>query len=244
MARPSEFLPPLTQLRTLPIDDVAARLMAFFAAEGPGQWMHARHIVMWSVWAPSSGEPDLSEGNPAAFLAIIADAWAWLVSRALVVPRPEQDLGWYQLSHRGVQLAGEESSVALAHLRAAARLDVDLHPLIASRVRTQFLLGEYELAAFAAMREVEIRVRQRAGYAETDIGVKFMQQAFGDGGALRQTQLDAGEAQATMALFWDAIGVFKNPSSHRQVDFNDPTLAAEVVLFADLLLRMLDAIAP
>lgn len=36
------------------------------------------------------------------------------------------------------------------------------------------------------------------------------------------------------------MGVFKNPSSHRIVDYDDPTLASEVVLFADLLLRMLD----
>jgi hypothetical protein len=43
-----------------------------------------------------------------------------------------------------------------------------------------------------------------------------------------------------MALFWGAIGVFKNPPSHRQVDYANPTIAAEIVLFADLLLRMLD----
>jgi hypothetical protein len=29
-------------------------------------------------------------------------------------------------------------------------------------VRRQFLMGEYDLAAFAAMREVEIRVRELA----------------------------------------------------------------------------------
>lgn len=43
-----------------------------------------------------------------------------------------------------------------------------------------------------------------------------------------------------MALYWGSIGVFKNPSSHRPVEFEDPTLASEVVLLADLLLRLLD----
>ena len=45
-----------------------------------------------------------------------------------------------------------------------------------------------------------------------------------------------------MALLWGAIGLFKNPTSHRPVDYN-PTVAAEAeaVLLADLLLRMHDA---
>lgn len=43
-----------------------------------------------------------------------------------------------------------------------------------------------------------------------------------------------------MALFQGAIGVFKNPTSQRQVDYCDTTIASEIVLFADLLLRMLD----
>jgi hypothetical protein len=37
--------------------------------------------------------------------------------------------------------------------------------------------------------------------------------------------------------------VFKNPSSHRQVEYDDPTAASEVVLLADLLLRLLDGTA-
>jgi hypothetical protein len=45
-----------------------------------------------------------------------------------------------------------------------------------------------------------------------------------------------------MALFWGAIGVFKNPSSHRHVEYEDPTAASEVVLLADLLLRLLDGL--
>jgi len=45
-----------------------------------------------------------------------------------------------------------------------------------------------------------------------------------------------------MNLFTGAIGLFKNPSSHRRVDFTDPTEAAEIVLLADLLLRLLGKI--
>jgi uncharacterized protein (TIGR02391 family) len=117
---------------------------------------------------------------------------------------------------------------------------MEMHPRIAARVRSQFLLGEYELAAFAAMREVEIRVRELAGASAGDIGVPLMTKAFKEGGPLRDPSAEGGEQVAMMALFQGAIGVFKNPTSHRQVDYADPTIASEVVLFADLLLRMLD----
>lgn len=125
-------------------------------------------------------------------------------------------------------------------MAAEARLAQGLHARIEARIRQQFLLGEFEFAAFAAMKEVEIRVRELGGYPDSEVGVRLMQAAFSDDGPLTDPNLDSGEQSATRALFWGAIGVFKNPSSHRQVRFDDPTEAAEVVLYADLLLRLLD----
>ncbi len=54
--------------------------------------------------------------------------------------------------------------------------------------------------------------------------------------------LDAGERVGMMELFAGAIGTFKNPPSHRQVDYEDPTEASEVVILADLLMRVLDRV--
>jgi uncharacterized protein (TIGR02391 family) len=70
-----------------------------------------------------------------------------------------------------------------------------------------------------------------------------MQQAFSaEKGVLTDLQADPGEQVAMMELFKGAIGLFKNPTSHRPVDYDDPTLASEVILFADLLLRLLDRV--
>jgi hypothetical protein len=52
-----------------------------------------------------------------------------------------------------------------------------------------------------------------------------------------RSRLASGRRPRTIA---GAIGVFTN---HREVQYEDPTYASEVVLFADLLLRMLDRVA-
>jgi uncharacterized protein (TIGR02391 family) len=70
--------------------------------------------------------------------------------------------------------------------------------------------------------------------------VKLMTDAFKEEGPLRDHQMDKGEAEALLALFRGAIGTFKNPTSHRPVEYGDATLASEIVLLEDLLMRLLD----
>lgn len=142
-----------------------------------------------------------------------------------------------------VSRRGEETlKNGLPWLKAVARLDVELLPILEQKARPQFLRGDYDTAAFVAMREVEIQVRARGGFSDSDLGTPLMTAAFKPGGPLSQQAGDRGEAVAIMELFKGSIGLFKNPSSHRQVDFTDPTEAAGVVLLADLLLRLLNKI--
>ncbi|OII01403.1 TIGR02391 family protein [Curtobacterium sp. MCBA15_007] len=105
-----------------------------------------------------------------------------------------------------------------------------------------FVRGDYETAAFAAMKAVEVRVRELSGLPDGLVGVKLMQEAFKETGPLTDPDAEAGERVATMQLFAGAIGAFKNPASHRIVLFRDPLEAAEVVQLADLLLRMLSRV--
>jgi len=167
----------------------------------------------------------------------LEEAWGWLRSQVLVAHDPSQSSeGAIFVTRRGVHALEE----GLQRLQAEDRLGVPLHPQVAAVVRSQFLLGQYELAVFASLRRVEERVRELAGATAGDIGVPLMQNAFKPGGPLAAPNLEGGEVVARMHLFVGAIGVFKNPSSHRTVDYSDVTAASEVVLFADLLHRILD----
>jgi uncharacterized protein (TIGR02391 family) len=223
-------------LTSLPVDRRAVEILrAVTAGEGPaffGNRWNVLNELIQHVW--NGREPEAARAYEEAF--------DWLVSHGLVSREPSQSgPDWFFVTEPGWEVV--QSSAGLAKIAAAERLSVDLHPRLAARVRSQYLLGEYEAAAFLAMREVEIRVRDLARAGDDDLGVALMKEAFKKGGPLTDPTLEAGEQQATMALFWGAIGVFKNPSSHRQVDFDDPTLASEIILFADLLHRMLDRLS-
>ena len=89
-------------------------------------------------------------------------------------------------------------------------------------------LGEYELGALAAMREVEIRVRELSGAGSSLVGVKLMREVFREGGKLANPDLDLGERVGVMELFAGAIGTIKNPPSHRQVDYANRTEASKL----------------
>ena len=167
-----------------------------------------------------------------------SEALNWLVSKNLVARgHPSQS---HSESIFVTRLGSKVLEAGLETIQAAERLDVALHHRL-ERVKSQFLLGEFELAAFAALREVEIRVRELSGQ-DSLLGVKVMRKSFGEGGKLADPELDPGERVGIMELFAGAIGTFKNPPSHRQVDYASPTEASEVVLLADLLMRLLDRI--
>lgn len=229
-------LPPPDELVDLPEDELGLRLLRLVVEHGQGHLLNRHNIGLVGTWEGLGPEATTKQ-----FLQVVVEAWDWLAAQRLVARLPGETGEFAFVTRRGHRVLEAEDGPAL--LRAEARLDVDLHPSIARRARRQFLLGEYELAALAAMKQVEITVRQLARASEGDIGVKLMRLAFKSDGSLADPQLEAGEQQATSDLFAGAIGVFKNPSSHREVQFDDPTYAAEVVLLADLLLRMLDRIS-
>lgn len=213
------------QIEELPIDRLALLVL--------------KHVDRASEWNTHNFlNTARQRGVGSAALGCLSEAMNWLIVQGLVA---RDTPGQTNAQSIFVTRAGKRVlAEGIAGVFATARLNADLHERL-TRARTQFLMGDYELAAFAAMREVEIRVRELAQAENSLIGVKLIREAFNPrGGQLANPDLDAGEKVGMMELFAGAIGTFKNPSSHRQVDYNDPTEASEVVMLADLLMRILD----
>ena len=169
----------------------------------------------------------------------VGEAMAWLRGNALVARTPGGQTDSIFVTARG----HEALKQGIRTVRAVRRVEHDLNPLIAQRVRRQFLLGEYEQAVFVAMKAIEMRVRQLGGFSDDLIGVPLMQRAFKpDGGPLADPEAVGGERVGVMNLFTGAYAVLRNPAGHRDVNYDDVTEAAEAVDLASLLMRILDRV--
>jgi uncharacterized protein (TIGR02391 family) len=94
---------------------------------------------------------------------------------------------------------------------------------------------------FQATKAVEVYVREKTGLAD-ELGTKLMRKAFDkNSGPLTDANADEGEREAMAHLFAGAIGVSKNPQSHRDVNVDDPTEAMEIIMLANRLLKIVDA---
>lgn len=217
-------------VRNLPLPDLSLNLLRSLGADP-----NFNNLIQGfkSRGGYDQPPPDLED-----MLARLSDAWAWLEAHALIghSSKNPQGSNWSRVTSAGKALL--EDPNAISKVWAEDRLTGELHPALSS-ARTNFALGDYETASFAAMKAVEVEVRRVAGLANELLGVALMRKAFSPkDGVLRDPGAEGGEQQAIADLFAGAIGAYKNPASHRTVRFDNAVEAAEVIQLADLLLRI------
>lgn len=169
-----------------------------------------------------------------------AEAWAWLERECLITLKPNAGGSYsYFITRRGRKLI--DRNAYEAYRRASILPRSLLHPRIESRVYPSFLRGAYDTAVFEALREVEVAVREAAGFGPEKYGEIMMREAFNPAnGPLADRSSLKSEREAMANLFAGAVGLYKNSSSHRTGTVQDPAVAVEVIVLANHLLRLVE----
>ena len=182
-------------------------------------------------------------------LLALMEAWQSLLSEGFVAPRPTDlpsdsyhtSSTKYFVTRRGQKI--EKLEDFEAYRKADLLRKHQLHSIIAEKVWFIFAQGSYGTAVLEAFKQVEIAVREAGGYEENDRGTDLMRKAFhvNNGNLTDKSRLPAVK-QAMSDLSAGAIGLYKNPSSHHEVEFA-PEEAAEIIIIASHLLRVVDSCA-
>lgn len=210
----------------LPVDQLGLAILKDF--RDSGGWNENSYVI-------EAGQA----GYRGEALEAIAEALAWVRARGLTARHPGQPSAnaiFVTRIGRQVLEEGPES------FYATERLQQGLHPKIEAKARPQFLIGEYEQGVFAAMKAIEVRVRELSGLGKEIVGVDLMNKAFGPSGALTDKSLVRGEREGIRSLFVGAYAVFRNSAGHHDIEYEDVVEAAEAVQTASLLMRMLDRV--
>ena len=180
-------------------------------------------------------------------LFALMEAWQCLLSERFVAPRPPNLASTtgmsknttYFVTRRGKKIETETDYEA--YRKAYLLRKHQLHPIIAEKVWRIFAQGDYDAAVSVAFKHVEVAVREAGSYARNDRGTDLMRRAFHvNNGNLTDPKQETAVKQAMSDLFAGAIGLYKNPSSHHEVEFA-PEEAAEIIIIASQLLRIVDS---
>ena len=242
-----ELLPDADDLLSLEPEGLAGPLLV--SLRGSEQIDRGRIIGYDSMVREIDNKSHLNypPGSHGKVLFALMEAWQCLVNEGFVAPRPTKSARNHTISKTTTYFVTRRGKKieTLEDFKAYRKADLlpkgQLHPIIAKKVWSIFLQGDYDTAVFQAFKQVEVAVRHAGGYAYTDIGVSLMRKAFHvDDGKLTDRFQQPAEKQARSDLFAGAIGSLKNPSSHREIPIAAEE-AAEAIVFASHLLRIVDS---
>ncbi len=227
-----EILDDVEQLVALEPEDLAGYILDHFRSVAPP----ALEFVLSKGVSGLIDLGDYDVDDRERVVLALSEAWHWLEREGLVVKLPYSK--GFVVTRRGQRLKSQSDVRAFISSRALPR--ALLHPLLVQRVWGAVQRGDFETAIFQAFREVEVAVRDAAGVERTEVGVTLMRKAFDKSiGALADQEEPEPEREALAHLFAGAIGRFKNPSSHRNVEYS-LSEATQALMLASMLLEIVE----
>ena len=223
-----EIFPPIATALEMEPEELGPFVLRYLATQG--EQINRYNFTLGSspeVMAYAAG------GHLEALCYRLMEAWMWLEREGFIMPRPGQQLDWATITRRGHQVLAAQDFTT--YRKESVLRSSELDSILVRKVKPGYLRGDYDTAIFQAFKEVEVRVRKKGGFPDGKIGVDLMREAFKPKtGPLANQAAEGGEQQAMMDLFAGAIGTFKNPSSHRDVDHR-PEAVADIIGIANQL---------
>ncbi|QQG47871.1 MAG: TIGR02391 family protein [Candidatus Woesebacteria bacterium] len=183
---------------------------------------------------------DYAGDHLSEFQKRLTEAFIWLEREMFIAPKPDETGEWRYITRRGERVLQSEDFASYA--KESLLQSDQLHPVLVRKVKQLFLRGDYDTAIFQAFKAVEVAVRKAGKYEKSDIGVPLMRKAFNPNtGTLTNSHSESSEKEAMSNLFAGAIGLFKNPASHRDIEGITPEEASDYIRVANCLIKMVDS---
>lgn len=173
---------------------------------------------------------------------VMSRAWKRLEDSDLIEePDPDNGRNGYRVVSAKGRAALEEVDFGAAKARTA--FTREMFPQLPDAAWNAFRTGNYDTAVFEAFRAVEVAVRRKGNFAETDYGAKLMKMAFDPvSGPLRHTAVvTPSRREARLKLFEGAVGELRNPKAHSDPTITNTLTAVEEMMTAGALLRIVNS---
>ena len=116
-----------------------------------------------------------------------------------------------------------------------------VHPDVMDKSFELLTKGQFESAILQAFKCIEIKIREKTGYSDDEVGTKMIRKAFdAHKGPLADHNIPIAEREALAHYIVGAYGYYKNPCLHRNVEL-DFLEAFERIVIASNILKIVES---
>ncbi len=173
---------------------------------------------------------------------VIGRAWKALDDSGFIEePDPDNGKNGYRIPSATGKGVSASTDYVGARMRSKFTREM-FHSGLPDAAWNAFTVGDYDTAVFEAFKSVEVAVRTKGGFTTTDFGAPLMKRAFDPNtGPLRDRAAPPARQKARCDLFTGAFGEIRNPKGHNDSTIADALVAAEELMAAGVLRRIVDS---